>query len=112
MDVSRKEDIYTIEDICALPDGQRAELIDGKNYYMAPPSRTHQRPCCITSVNGARLVLDQYHPIKEGEIEMNACALKRGKLTVHGWPYEDALAELTLHGYICLAAKVGRWILP
>ncbi len=34
---------YTIDDIYALPDGQRAELIDGQIYYMAPPSRTHQR---------------------------------------------------------------------
>ncbi len=25
-----KEDIYTIKDIYALPDGERAELIDGK----------------------------------------------------------------------------------
>ena len=31
-----KEDIYTIEDIYALPDGERAELIDGQIYYMAP----------------------------------------------------------------------------
>ena len=43
MNVIRKEEIYTIEDIYALPDGQRAELIDGRIYYMAPPSRTHQR---------------------------------------------------------------------
>ena len=34
---------YTIEDIYALPDGERAELIDGQIYYMAPPSTTHQR---------------------------------------------------------------------
>ena len=33
---------YTIEDIYNLPDGQRAELIDGQIYYMAPPSRRHQ----------------------------------------------------------------------
>lgn len=38
-----KENTYTIEDIYALPDGTRAELIDGQIYYMAPPSRTHQR---------------------------------------------------------------------
>ena len=38
-----KEEIYTIDDIYALPDGQRAELIDGQIYYMAPPSWTHQR---------------------------------------------------------------------
>lgn len=43
MDALRKEEIYTIEEIFALPDGERAELIDGKIYYMAPPSRTHQR---------------------------------------------------------------------
>ena len=38
-----KERIYTIDDIYALPDGERAELIDGQIYYMAPPSRIHQR---------------------------------------------------------------------
>lgn len=43
MDALRKEEVYTIEDIYALSDGERAELIDGKIYYMAPPSRTHQR---------------------------------------------------------------------
>lgn len=43
MDALRKEDIYTIDDIYALPDGERAELIDGKIYYMAPPSLNHQR---------------------------------------------------------------------
>ena len=43
MDVSRKEEIYTIDDIYALPDGERAELIDGKIYYMAPPNTKHQR---------------------------------------------------------------------
>lgn len=43
MDALGKEEVYTIDDIYALPDGQRAELIDGKIYYMAPPSRTHQK---------------------------------------------------------------------
>lgn len=38
-----KEDFYTIEDIYDLPEGTRAELIDGKIYYMAPPSRQHQK---------------------------------------------------------------------
>ena len=37
-----QEHIYTTEDIYALPDGQRAELIDGHIYYMAPPTRKHQ----------------------------------------------------------------------
>ena len=35
-------DKYTVDDIYALPDGQRAELIDGQIYDMAPPSRMHQ----------------------------------------------------------------------
>lgn len=42
MDALRKEEIYTIEDIYALPDGERAELIDGKIYNMSPPNRRHQ----------------------------------------------------------------------
>lgn len=33
---------YTMEDIYALPDGERAELIDGNLYAMAPPGRKHQ----------------------------------------------------------------------
>ena len=33
---------YTIDDIYALPDGVRAELVDGQIYYMASPSMTHQ----------------------------------------------------------------------
>lgn len=42
MEALNKEEIYTIDDIYALPDGERAELIDGKIYYMAPPNRRHQ----------------------------------------------------------------------
>ena len=38
-----KEETYTIEDIYALPEGERAELIDGHMYMMAPPSRKHQK---------------------------------------------------------------------
>lgn len=37
-----QERIYTIDDIYALPEGKRAELIDGHIYYMAPPNRKHQ----------------------------------------------------------------------
>ena len=37
-----KEKNYTIKDIYALPDGQRAELIDGVIYDMTPPNRMHQ----------------------------------------------------------------------
>lgn len=37
-----KETVYTVDDIYALPDGQRAELIDGRIYMMAPPNTRHQ----------------------------------------------------------------------
>lgn len=38
-----KEQTYTIKDIYSLPEGTRAELIDGVIYMMAPPSRIHQK---------------------------------------------------------------------
>lgn len=38
-----QEKLYTIDDIYSLPDGERAELIDGQIYFMAPPTRKHQR---------------------------------------------------------------------
>lgn len=37
-----KSDNYTIDYIYSLPEGQRAELIDGVVYNMAPPNRIHQ----------------------------------------------------------------------
>jgi len=43
VDTAQKWKVYTVEDIYALPDGQRAELIDGKLYGMAPPGRKHQK---------------------------------------------------------------------
>lgn len=33
---------YTVEDIYALPEGQRAEIFDGQLYMMAPPTSRHQ----------------------------------------------------------------------
>lgn len=38
-----QEKVFTIDDIYALPDGERAELIDGSIYDMSPPSRKHQK---------------------------------------------------------------------
>ncbi len=54
MSLPQKQD-YTIDDIYALPDGQRAELIDGQMYMMAPPKTIHQKNirrfvCCHLSV--------------------------------------------------------------
>ena len=42
MPLPQEQQSYTIDDIFALPDGQRAELIDGQIYDMAPPTATHQ----------------------------------------------------------------------
>ena len=38
-----QKQFYTSEDYWNLPDSQRAELIDGKLYAMAPPNRAHQK---------------------------------------------------------------------
>lgn len=54
MEALRKEEFYTIEDIYDLPDGERAELIDGRIYYMAPPNTRHQM-----------LVSDLHYQIKD-----------------------------------------------
>ena len=37
-----QQKIYTVEDIYALPDGKRAELVDGQLYMMKPPNTIHQ----------------------------------------------------------------------
>ncbi len=42
MGLAEKVEEYTVEDIYALPEGERAELIDGEMYMMAPPRRIHQ----------------------------------------------------------------------
>ncbi len=43
MPALNNQSTYTIDDIFALPDGERAELIDGVMYDMAQPSGEHQR---------------------------------------------------------------------
>lgn len=70
MNVVRKEETYketyTIDDIYALPEGERAELIDGQIYYLATPSRTHQRLLLSLS----RKIAD-YIDIHQGNCEVN-----------------------------------------
>lgn len=56
---------YTIEDIYALPDGVRAELIDGKLYYLATPTRTHQK-----LAGGMYLAVATYIRSKNGTCEV------------------------------------------
>lgn len=38
----KQTELHTIDDIYSLPEGSRAELIDGQIFYMAPPTRKHQ----------------------------------------------------------------------
>lgn len=67
MNVIRKQETYTIEDIYALPEGQRAELIDGQIYDMAPPNRRHQR------ISGKlHQAIANYIDSKNGECEVYA----------------------------------------
>lgn len=56
----KQEKTYTIEDIYALPEGQRAELIDGVLYNMAQPRRIHQEIVSqFTKVIGQ--YIDEHH---------------------------------------------------
>jgi len=43
MDAARNIEFFTVDDIYALPEGVRAELIDGQIYDMASPGRIHQQ---------------------------------------------------------------------
>ncbi len=56
---------YTVEDIYALPDGVRAELIDGEMYMTAPPGLTHQR-----LVHFFDRVIGNYIQNKSGDCEV------------------------------------------
>ena len=49
MEAFKTDKYYTIDDIYALPEGERAELIDGRMYSMAAPSREHQRLSMLLS---------------------------------------------------------------
>ena len=60
-----QEKSHTIEDIYALPDGQRAELIDGQMYMMAPPSRIHQK-----LVSQFTKIIGNYIDAKHGDCEV------------------------------------------
>ena len=56
---------YTLKDIYALPDGERAELIDGHIYSMAPPNRIHQKilmELCF--------ILTNYMKVQQGSCEV------------------------------------------
>jgi Uma2 family endonuclease len=60
-----KNKIYTSEDYWNLPDGQRAELISGELYDMAPPSRIHQK--IVMELSSA---ISQYIKSQSGSCEV------------------------------------------
>ncbi len=59
------EKIYTVDDIYALPDGTRAELIDGEMYMLATPGRAHQGLVSLFTREIGNYVSD-----KEGDCEI------------------------------------------
>lgn len=63
--IARKLEDHTLEDIYALPDGQRAELIDGQIYLMAPPNTKHQR-----LLNNINIEISLYLRKKNGKCEV------------------------------------------
>lgn len=60
-----QQKINTIDDIYALPDGQRAELIDGQIYMMAPSNRQHQK-----TLNAINNTIYNYIRSKKGNCEV------------------------------------------
>lgn len=65
MPLSREQQ-YTLDDIYALSEQERAELIDGQIYFMAPPSRKHQR-----IVGELFVMIRNYIKNKQGSCEVN-----------------------------------------
>ena len=57
--------LYTTDDIYNLPEGERAELIDGQIYYMAAPNTRHQR-----LVTKFTQIISNYIDSKGGDCEV------------------------------------------
>ena len=60
-----KKQRYTADDYWKLPEDQRAELIDGTFYAMAPPSLSHQR-----IVHRLQRLLGDYVESRSGSCEV------------------------------------------
>ena len=60
-----KEKVFTSKDYWELPEGERAELIGGRLYAMAPPNRIHQK-----LLNELCNVLTNYVKAKGGVCEV------------------------------------------
>ena len=100
----RKEEFYTIDYIYSLPDGKRAELIDGVIYNMAPPKRRHQRvshffdrmignyieknggPCEVNAAPFAVFLDDDEYTYVEPDITVVCDRRKLDDIGCHGAP--------------------------
>ena len=70
-----KTETYTTEYIYSLPEGKRAELIDGVVYDMAPPSRMHQRIIFSIAVGNPSV---NKHFLKR--VQIGDCLIGRGHI--------------------------------
>ena len=77
MSAVKEETYYTMDDIYALPEGQRAELIDGKIFMMTPPKRMHQKVSMEIST-----IINEH--IKEKGLPCEVYAAPFGV-----WPFDD-----------------------
>lgn len=102
--VQSEEKTYTVKDIEALPEGVRAELIDGKMYMMAAPTLTHQDilmwlsvkiwnyikehggPCKVLPAPFAVYIKDDEHNYVEPDISVICDMDKLDEKGCHGAP--------------------------
>lgn len=84
---------HTIDDIYALPDGQRAELIDGQIYMMAPPNTDHQRISHLLEWEFAVFLNEDIHNYLEPDISVICDKNKLDEKGCNGAP--DWIIEIT-----------------
>jgi Uma2 family endonuclease len=107
---ARKIEYHTIEDIYNLPEGVRAELIDGQIYYMASPTTRHQdismalsnqifnhikakdRPCKVFAAPFAVFLFNDDETYLEPDITVICNRDKLGENGCHGAP--DLVVEI------------------
>lgn len=84
--------MHTIDDILALPEGERAELIDGEMFMMATPTRRHQK-----TVGWLHSMIFQHIMRKGGKCEVDlspfAVFLKNDR-----WNYVEPDVIVTCNG--------------
>lgn len=113
--------VYTVRDIEALPEGERAELIDGKMYMMASPTLTHQDllswlnmrirlyimekegPCRVLPAPFAVYIKDDEHNYVEPDISVICDPDKLDEKGCHGAP--DWVVEI-----VSLSSKTMDYI--